>query len=51
MKPIRWKNKWELDRRTGVELFHCVRIPTNNLICALNFLVQRGCLGLSYCVI
>jgi len=43
MKPIRWKNKWELDRRTGVELFHCRRISKNNLLCALNVLVQRDC--------
>jgi len=43
MKPIRWKNKWELDRRTGVELFHCRHISKNNLLCALNVLVQRDC--------
>ena len=43
MKPIRWKNKWELDRRTGVELFHCRRISKNNSLCALNVLLQRDC--------
>lgn len=43
MKPIRWKNKWESDRCTGVELFHRRRISKNNLLCALNVLVQRDC--------
>jgi len=32
-----------LDRRTGVELFHCRRISKNNLLCAFNVLVQGDC--------
>jgi hypothetical protein len=39
MKPIRWKNKWQLDHRTGVELFHCRRISKNNSLCAFNVLL------------